>query len=98
MLARLARYYSALRKMSLRKRILCFNTFLLSMLTYTNMVYPIPYGPGLAVDRIRKACTRHIVQYRGTAYRYVHLIQPKTRFGPSRAEACLVSGDKYVQD
>ena len=50
---RCTKYGPALKKMSLGKRILVFNVFIFSMLTYLSFYFPIPYAErgGLAPSK-----------------------------------------------
>ena len=79
---RCTKYGPALKKMSLGRRILVFNIFIFSMLTYLNFYFPIPYAEKTGAEyRLHHLVSRHIIHYR-TGYPRFHLIEPSSRVGP----------------
>ena len=81
--ARCAKWSGAFRTMSLERRILTMNVFVLSMLVYIGMFFPLPYGdgPSSASKRCEALFRKHIV-FCGSGYRWEHLVSPQSRFGP----------------
>ena len=77
-------FSGALRKMSLQRRIITFNIFVTSMLTYILMFHPVP-GSGPIYEQLRALYRTHIIPWRGKGYKYFHLLQPPNRFGPAKA-------------
>ena len=85
---RFSSFDGALRKMSLAKRIHTANVFVMSMLSYVLRFYPLPGPdedmplPPQLYSQLRALFSKHIITYRGSGYKYFHLLQPSSRFGP----------------
>ena len=58
------------------------------MLSYVLRFYPLPGPdedrplPPQLYSQLRALFNKHIITYRGSGYRYFHLLQPSSRFGP----------------
>ena len=81
---RASSYLPVARKLPHASRVMVFNTFLLSKLTYIMEFYSLPYGSGhlSAVAVVERVAARLVINFRN-AYSYTHLIQHKDRLGPS---------------
>jgi ribonuclease HI len=86
---RCLRWSQAFRQMSLARRILTMNVFVLSMLVYVNTYHALAFGEDAesAEARCRRLIRTFVIPggwaRGGGAYSFFQLIQPSTRFGPS---------------
>jgi hypothetical protein len=77
-------YHSAARCLPHDSRVLVFNTFLFTKLSYIMNFYSLPYGEGcLSAVAVLERIARRLVINFNNAYIYEHLIQRSDRFGPS---------------
>ena len=69
--------------MSLERRIITMNVFVLSMLVYIGCFFPLPYGGGRtsAARRCEALFRKHIVFCR-SGYIWEHLVGSQSRFSP----------------
>ena len=81
------KWHDAIKRMSLQRRIITFNAFLLPILSYIGLFFPLPvseHSPTkCAVRRVTRMIEAHIIFQGGTGFPYFHLYQPSGRFGPS---------------
>jgi ribonuclease HI len=84
--ARATSYLSIVRKLSHAMRILVFNTFLFTKLSYIMQYYSLPYGAGKSstVAVVERVAATLIINFHN-AYSYTHLLQQSNRLGPSPA-------------
>ena len=82
--ARARAYHSAARCLPHASRVLVFNTFLFTKLSYIMNFYSLPFGEGglSAVVVLERVAKRLVINF-NNAYIYQHLIEPPDRFGPS---------------
>jgi ribonuclease HI len=77
---RLKLYRPTLSRLSLHKRILIFNIYLLPLFYYLAQFYIIPYYE--VVVPVREATHRATVAFNGGGFAYAHLISTTDNFGP----------------
>jgi ribonuclease HI len=72
---RLSRFTGYLKRISVHKRILVFNIFLLPIFYYLASFYIIPYKE--VIIPVKTLTRKAILAFNGTAYAYSHLITPR---------------------
>ena len=84
---RCQRFRSAFKKLSLAKRIIASNVFILSMPLHVNFHYPLPYKSSArsSADAMISAMARRCVVHYQTGYEVASLYAPLDRLGPSPA-------------
>ena len=75
---RVQAYARALSHLSIQKRIIIFNIYLLTLFSYLIHFYMIPEDLG---KKIRDICRRHIINFNGGGFKYIHLITPSSEMG-----------------
>ena len=75
-------YANTLKRMSIHRRIITFNVFLLPLFYYLAQFYIVPPD---VYREVKEICRKRIIPYGGTAFAYTHLVTPnKTGLGFSR--------------
>ena len=75
---RLITFRPILKRFSISKRILTFNTFLYPIFSYIMQFYIIPFKLYLEIKRLT---AKAIITFSGTAFKYVFLVAPRGWFG-----------------
>jgi endonuclease/exonuclease/phosphatase family metal-dependent hydrolase len=81
---RARRYATAFRSLSHAHRVLAFNVFIITIISYLIKFYLLPYTEralGCAEGRIQQAARRLVIRS-ATAYKYIHLISPRNITSP----------------
>ena len=86
LVSRAQRFFTATRKLSHANRILAFNVFLTSKISYLIKFYSLPYHPHTKAKgegAIRAQARHMLIRYHGTAFPYAYLIMPHCVVSPS---------------